>query len=98
MTHQELEAAVLCIIEEVYKSKYLGQLKIDDLLDCNGKVTGYKLVLGLNNYERPLTIFLQGNQEDFLKNVRKELKNRRLHHTAYFTGYQVPVVEYEKEK
>ena len=56
MTNQELEAAVLSIIEKAYEAKYIGKIKIKDILDCSGKIVGYKLILGLNNNERHLTI------------------------------------------
>ena len=49
MINQELEAAVLSIIEKAYEAKYIGKIKIKDILDCSGKIVGYKLILGLNN-------------------------------------------------
>lgn len=93
MTNQELEAAILCIIEKAYCAKYTGKLKIEELFDCNNNVSGYKLVLALNNVERPITMFMSGTQQDFLKYVEKELRSRHLHYTSYYTGYQVPVVD-----
>lgn len=95
MTHQELEAAILCIIEEAYCARYVGLLKVEDLLDCNNNRVGYKLKLSLNNYERPLTMFWQGDEKSFLKYVERELRSRHLHYTSYYTGYQVPVVDCE---
>lgn len=97
MTHQELEAAVLCIIEKAYCAKYVGKLKIDNILDCNDNVIGYRMVMGLNNYERPLTFFMHGSQKDFLKYIEKEFRSRHLHYTKYYTGYQVPVVDCETD-
>lgn len=93
MTTQELEAAVLCIIEKAYEAKYIGKIKIKDILDCSGKNVGYKLILGLNNDERPLTMQIEGTPEQFLKYIEKELRNRHLHYTAFYKGYQVPIVD-----
>lgn len=89
MTHQELEAAVLEIIEKAYCAKYVGKIKIEDILDCNKNTVGYKLILGLNNDERPLTIQMEGNTDQFLKYVEKDLRKRHLHYTSFYTGYQV---------
>ena len=91
MTNQELEAAVLSIIEKAYEAKYIGKIKIKDILDCSGKIVGYKLILGLNNNERPLTIQIEGTSEQFLKYVEKELRSRHLHYTAFYKGYQVTI-------
>lgn len=93
MTHQELELAVLLIIEKAYCAKYVGELKIQDLLDCNDKPVGYKLQLGLNSPERPLTIQMQGTAKQFLKFVEKELRTRHLHTTSYYMGYKLPPKE-----
>ena len=91
MTNQELEAAVLSIIEKAYEAKYIGKIKIKNILDCSGKIVGYKLILGLNNNERPLTIQIEGTPEQFLKYVEKELRSRHLHYTTFYKGYQVPI-------
>lgn len=93
MTNQELEAAILCIIEKVYCARYTGKIKVEELFDCNNNIVGYKLVLGMNNVERPITMFMHGTQKDFLKYIEKEFRSRHLHYTSYYSGYQVPVVD-----
>lgn len=97
MTHQELEAAILCIIEKAYCAKYVGKIKVEDLINCNNDVVGYKLTLGLNNVERPLTIQMEGTQNQFLKYIEKELRSRHLHYTSFYTGYQVIPEECERD-
>lgn len=91
MTLQEIEAAVLDIIKKVYEAKYIGKLKIEEIKDCNGKSIGYKLTLGLNNVERPITIQMEGNINKFLSYIEKELRARHLHYTSFYTGYKVPI-------
>ena len=49
MTHQEIEAAVLDTIEKAYCAKYVGKIKVENLVDCNKNIIGYKLTLGLNS-------------------------------------------------
>ena len=89
MTHQEIEAAVLDTIEKAYCAKYVGKIKVENLVDCNKNIIGYKLTLGLNNIERPLTIQMEGNVDQFLKYIEKELRSRHLHYTSFYTGYQI---------
>lgn len=90
MTLTELEQAVLTIIEEVYCKKYVGKIKIKEILDCNKKVIGYNLWLGLNNIERPLTIQKEGTQDEFLKYIRRNLSSRHLNDVFFYSGYQLP--------
>lgn len=90
MTQQELEQAVLNIIETAYCAKYVGKMEIKNLLDCNNNQVGYCLVLGLHTPERPLTIQMQGTAQQFLKYVEKELRSRHLHYTKFYTGYKLP--------
>ena len=91
MTRQEIEAAVLNIIERAYEAKYIGKLKIEYIEDCNKKVIGFKLILSLNNVERPITIQMEGSIQNFLKYIEKEFRSRHLHYTSFYTGYKVPI-------
>lgn len=50
---------------------------------------GYELDLGLNKDERPLSIAAEGSADDFLKTIEKELKERSLDRTKYFTAIQL---------
>jgi len=69
-----LEKAVLDIIEERYKRKYTGGIKVTKLL------SGYKLVLDLGNPDKRIIQISADidSEEDFLKYIEKELISRQL--------------------
>ena len=83
MTEAELEPVILNIIKEEYCHEYTGYLHID-LLN-----PGYKVVLGLNNKDKPLSIAADLDDEAFLKFFRQEIRDRNLYYTQYFTGYKI---------
>lgn len=98
MTTQDLELAILEIINRIYCKYYCGKIKVKELFKVCPKqpceepvktITGYQLILGLNNTERPLIISYEGDVEKFLIHIAKELKVRRLSDTEFYTGYQV---------
>lgn len=80
----ELEKAILCLIEKRYHKKYVGGIKVTKL----GKgEAGYKLVLDLGNSDKPLLqISADLNAEDFLKFIEQELISRQLHKVQWFKG------------
>lgn len=79
-----LERAVLSLIEKVYKCKYVGGLTVTQL--ASG---GYKLALNLGNPDiEQIVIAADMNAEDFLKYVKQELISRQLIKVQYFTGYK----------
>jgi hypothetical protein len=66
-----LEEAILQIIEEVYKKKYVGEIRVTKWGN------GYKLMLGLNNPDvHPLVISADLSDTDFLDFIKKELISR----------------------
>lgn len=80
----DIEKAILCIIEKRYKRKYVGGIKVTKL--GMGR-EGYKLVLDLGNPDKPLIqIAADLNAEDFLKYVEQELISRQLYRVQFFTG------------
>ena len=83
----EMEEAILNIIENKYKCKYNGGIKVTKL----GKGwEGYKLVLDLGNPDiRPINISADLNAEDFLKFIEKELNSRQLQRVKYFRGIKI---------
>lgn len=89
MTIEELEAAVLQIIREVYEHTYNKKLKVILLKDSNDLIYGYELRLSLNQEERPIIIFVEGNEDHFLNTITKELQERNLVDTKFYTGYKV---------
>lgn len=88
----DIEKAILNLIEKRYKKKYIGGIKVTRLISG-----GYKLVLDLGN---PDIQILQisadlNNAEDFLKFIDKELISRQLIKTQWFRGVKT---ELEDEK
>ena len=80
----DLEKAILCIIEKKYKCKYTGGLEVTKLTN------GYKLLLYMGIPEKPLiSISADLNAEDFLKFVEQELVSRQLHKVKYFRGVKI---------
>ncbi len=81
-----LELAILDLIEKYYKCKYVGGLSVTKL---GTGPEGYKLVLDLGNPDiRPIMIAADLNAEDFLKFIEKELISRQLIKAQFFTGYK----------
>ena len=80
----DMEKAILDIIEKKYKRKYIGGIKVTKL----GKnSTGYKLVLDFGIPEkRALTLAADLEAEDFLKYIEKELISRQLYRVLLQTG------------
>jgi hypothetical protein len=74
----ELEKKVLDLLNEVTKSKYTSSLEI------NHSDGMYFLRLGLNCKDAsPIALGFAGDEEAFLKWLRKEFKTRRLQDVRY---------------
>ena len=88
----DMEEAILKIIEKRYKCKYIGGIKVTKL----GKGwAGYKVVLDLGNPDKPLIqISADLEAEDFLKYVEQELISRQLYKVKFFRG----VVTYPEDE
>lgn len=81
-----LEEKILCIIENKYKRKYVGGIKVTKLLSG-----GYKLVLDLGNPDKKLIQISAdiSSEEDFLKFIEQELVSRQLERVQFFKGVKV---------
>ena len=88
MTTKELEQAILELIRNIYCKEYIGRIKVIETID-NGDHLGYRLELGLNKDERPLSIAGEGSDNEFLQFIEKELRNRGLDSIEYFTAIQL---------
>lgn len=96
---EDLEVAILELIERIYCAKYCGYIKVREIKDCfstgccstetQSQIIGYELILGLNVKDKPLIIAMSGTQEQFLRFIAKELRSRKLNQTKYFNGYMV---------
>lgn len=92
---QSREEAVKDIIECLYKAKYTAEIKVETLTNSDGNITGYLLILGLNNSEMPLQIAFDGDWDSFLKYIKEELRTRRLSDTEYFFGEKFYIQRHE---
>lgn len=80
-----IEKAILDIIEKRYKRKYTGGIKVTKL---GTSWTGYKLVLDLGNPDkRVIQISADLDAENFVKYVEQELISRQLQKVQFFKGY-----------
>jgi len=80
-----LERQILDIIEKRYKRRYVGGIKVTQL------VSGYKLVLDLGNPDkRVIQLSCDCNsEEDFLKYIEQELISRQLERVQFFRGIRI---------
>lgn len=78
MTEQELERVILEYLEDIYKAKYIGKLKVTKLIPF-----GYQVSLGMNTPECPQIIYAELKDKEFLKFLREELRNKKLNMAFY---------------
>ena len=83
----DMEKAILEILECKYKCTFTGHIKVTKL----GKGgTGYKVVFDFDNLDKPvLQLSADLNAEDFLKFVEQELVSRQLHRIKFFRGVKI---------
>lgn len=93
MTTHDIEQAIRDLIKTLYCKEYQGVLKVYETTSkFPGELPehiGYKVDLGLNKDEKPLSIACDGSAEEFIKFIEKELKERSLDRTKYFTAIQL---------
>lgn len=93
MTIHDIEQAIRDLIKNLYCKEYQGVLKVHETTyKFPGEPpehVGYRLDLGLNKDEKPLSIACDGTAEEFLKFIENELKERSLIRTKYFTAIQL---------
>jgi len=83
----DMEKAILNIIEEKYKCTFNGGIKVTKL---GRGWEGYKLVIDYDNSEAPiLELSADLEAEDFLKYVKQELISRQLHRTKFYRGIKI---------
>lgn len=71
MTTQELKQVILENIKDIYHKKYIGKISIQSF------PKGYSIKLGMNNDSAPITIYAELEDEQFLKFLKQELRDRR---------------------
>lgn len=82
MTTQDIEQAILEAVQDIYHKKYVGKLEVRQLSK------GYQLLMQFNKPEAPITISAECSAENFIKFIRKELRERHFELVQYFTGYK----------
>lgn len=82
MTPKELEVAILDTIQRTYHKKYVGKIK------CEHLGIGWKVILGMNNVDKPIVISAELPDEKFLKFFEQELNDRDWDTVHWFTGYK----------
>ncbi len=78
MTTEDLEQLTLEYIQNLYKRKYIGKIKVVKL-----NPIGYSVKLGLISIDQPISIYAELEDEQFLKFLKQELKDRRLSSTYF---------------
>ena len=89
MTTEELEQVILDIIFKLYCKKYIGKLVVIELLDSSKEHLGYTLKLELNKRDKPLSISIEGTDQEFLKQITEELRVGRFSSIDYFEAFQL---------
>ena len=83
----DMEKAILDMIEKHYECKYVGRIKVTKL---GRGWAGYKLLLDMGRSEQqPIEIAADLEAEDFLKFIEKELISRQLCKVQFFTGIKI---------
>lgn len=82
MTTQDIEQAILEAVQDIYHKKYVGKLEVRQLSK------GYQLLMWFNKPEAPITISAECSAQNFIKFIRKELRERHFELVQYFTGYK----------
>lgn len=102
MTTQDIERAIRDLIKSLYCVEYQGVLRVYETTykfpGEEPKHVGYRMNLGLNKDEKPLSIACDGTAEEFIAFIEKELKERSLSRTKYFTAIQLYDYGDEAEK
>lgn len=78
MTTGELEQVIREYILDMYDKEYSGKLQIEKL-----NPIGYHVVFGLSTPEKPLVIYAELPDEQFLKFLKEELRIKRFNLIYY---------------
>ena len=83
MTTTETSSEIKKFIEQTYEVEFKGKVEIVNLDEDT-----HVLRLILNSFYVPLNITVQGTMEEFLENVKDQIKKRRLNLVEYYSGYK----------
>lgn len=83
MTTTEASSEIKKFIEQTYEVEFKGKVEVVNLDEDT-----HVLRLILNSFYVPLNITVQGTMEEFLENVKDQIKKRRLNLVEYYSGYK----------
>lgn len=83
MTTTEASSEIKKFIEQTYEVEFKGKIEVVNLDEDT-----HVLRLILNSFYVPLNITVQGTMEEFLENVKDQIKKRRLNLVEYYSGYK----------
>lgn len=83
MTTTEASSEIKKFIEQTYEVEFKGKVEVVNLDEDI-----HVLRLILNSFYVPLNITVQGTMEEFLENVKDQIKKRRLNLVEYYSGYK----------
>ncbi len=83
MTIQALEQVILDYLMDIYHRKYIGKIDIKKL-----DPIGYCVKLGMQTPDQPITIYAELEDDEFLKFLKQDLKDRRFN-LVYFGELQL---------
>lgn len=83
MTETELEQVTRDYLLDIYKKHYVGKIRVQKL-----DPIGYSIHLGMSAPEKPLVIYAELEDSEFLKFLRQELKIKRFN-LAYYGKLQL---------
>lgn len=72
MTIPELEQVILDYLKDMYHKRYIGKLSIQKL-----EPEGYYIKMGMNTPNQPIVIYAELPDDEFLKFLKRDLKDRR---------------------
>lgn len=78
MTITELEQAIQGYFQDIYGKCYTGKLSIQKL-----NPVGYCVRFGMDRPNRPTVIYAELEDEEFLKYIKRQIKDMRLNLTYY---------------
>lgn len=85
MTTEITEQVIRDLLKEVYGCEYTGEIKVQELIKDEIPY-GTKVILGINNKEKPISIACDLMNDDFLKYLKSDLYSRGLNLTSYYSG------------
>lgn len=76
---EEIDCRIRCIINKIYKCDYVRNIRIDRLHPI-----GYKISFPLNSHERPFSLAVEAEGEDFFKILEDLLREASLNSVDFF--------------